>query len=272
MGQGYGHVTTRDGLTPCASRREDILRGRIKAVSLLGFVALWWASAWLAASPQLLPGPMDVLAVAWTECRNGDLPWHLGMTLVRVAAAFSVAMLSGSVLGYAAGRSPRVDAVIDPLAIVALNLPLLVVVVLAYIWIGLNDAAAILAVAIAKAPTVFVTVREGARGLDGALRELAVVYRLPPWRRLRRIELPQLMPYLAASARSGLSITWKIVLVVELLGRPDGIGFMLNLYFQNFNVAGILAYGLVFAAIMLVVETVLLQPWERRANAWRRRA
>jgi NitT/TauT family transport system permease protein len=156
--------------------------------------------------------------------------------------------------------------------VTALNLPVLVVVVLAYIWVGLNDTAAVIAVAIAKAPTVFVTIREGARALDPGFEELGVVYRLPFWRRLRRIEMPQLLPYVAASARSGLSITWKIVLVVELLGRPNGIGFILNLYFQNFDVTGILAYGLTFAAIMLVVETTVLQPWEKSTNAWRRRA
>jgi NitT/TauT family transport system permease protein len=99
-----------------------------------------------------------------------------------------------------------------------------------------------------------------------------VVYRLSRWRRLRRIRLPQLMPFVAAAARSGLSITWKIVLVVELLGRPNGVGFVLNVYFQNFQVTGILAYGLTFAAIMLVVETAVLQPWEMRASAWRRHA
>jgi NitT/TauT family transport system permease protein len=116
---------------------------------------------------------------------------------------------------------------------------------------------------------VFVTLREGARTLDPKLHELALAYHLPRWRRVRRIELPQLMPYIAASARSGLSITWKIVLLVELLGRPNGVGFILNMYFQDFNVAGILAYGLAFACLMLVVETAVLQPWERRANAWR---
>jgi len=165
-----------------------------------------------------------------------------------------------------------VDAVLDPWVVIALNLPVLVVVVLTYIWVGLNDLAAVLAVAIAKAPTVFVTIREGARALDPQLEELARVYRLPFGRRLRRIEAPQLLPYLAAAARSGLSITWKIVLIVELLGRPNGVGFALNMYFQSFNVTGILAYGCTFAAIMLVAETALLQPWERRANAWRQRA
>jgi NitT/TauT family transport system permease protein len=246
--------------------------GLTRALSLLALVMLWWVTAHLAASPQLFPGPVPVAVFAWRRTVDGELPWNVSITLARVAAAFTVAMLVGGVFGYLAGRFRRVDSLIDPWAVTALNLPVLVVVVLAYIWVGLNDTAAVLAVAIAKAPTVFVTIREGARALDPSLEELAVVYRLPFRRRLRRIELPQLLPYVAASARSGLSITWKIVLVVELLGRPSGIGFILNLYFQNFDVTGILAYGLTFAAIMLVIETTLLQPWERSTNAWRRRA
>jgi NitT/TauT family transport system permease protein len=239
-------------------------------VSLVGLVGLWAASAWFAAAPQLLPGPLQVLELAWQQTLNGDLPRNVVITLARVLIAFVLAMLAGSILGYAAGRSRRTDAFIDPWLVVALNLPILAVVVLTYIWVGLNDTAAVLAVAIAKAPTVFITLREGARTLDPKLHDLAMVYRLPFPRRFTRIELPQLMPYLVASGRSGLSITWKIVLVVELLGRPNGVGFALNLYFQGFNVAGILAYGLAFAGIMLLVEIALLQPWERRANAWRR--
>lgn len=246
--------------------------GASRALSLLALAALWWATADLAASPQLFPGPAPVLRFAWRACLDGELPWNVGITLLRVAAAFLIAMVAGGVSGYFAGRSQRVDALLDPWAVVTLNLPVLVVVVLAYIWVGLNDTAAVLAVAIAKAPTVFVTIREGARALDPGLEEVGIVYRLTWPRRWLRIELPQLMPFIAASARSGLSITWKIVLVVELLGRPNGIGFILNLYFQNFDVTGILAYGLTFAAIMLVVEMTVLQPWERRSAAWRRNA
>jgi NitT/TauT family transport system permease protein len=243
-----------------------------RAISLVGLVALWGIAAQFTTSPQLLPGPIRVLGFAWREILDGELPLNVCITLARVIAAFTVAMLAGGIPGYLAGRSRRVDAVLDPWAVVALNLPLLVVVVLAYVWVGLNDVAAVVAVAIAKAPVVFVTIREGARALDQQLEEVAVIFRVPLWRRLRRIELPQLMPYVAASARSGLSITWKIVLVVELLGRPNGVGFVLNLYFQNFDVTGILGYGLAFAAIMLLVEAAVLQPWERSTSAWRRRA
>jgi NitT/TauT family transport system permease protein len=240
-----------------------------RALSLLALVGLWWIAAAAAQDPRLLPGPAMVLAATAHAVQDGTMPRNIAITLARVAAAFVLSMLVGIAGGYLAGRSRRLDAVIDPWLIVALNLPVLVVVILTYIWVGLNEVAAILAVAIVKIPTVVVTVREGARALDQGLDEMAAVFQVPKLRRLRRLVLAQLAPYLAASGRSGLSITWKIVLIVELLGRPSGVGYALNLFFQNFDVAGILAYGLVFAAIMLVVETVALRPLERRANAWR---
>lgn len=236
---------------------------------MAALLALWALAAYLKASPTLLPGPFQVIAFAWHSCLTGDLPRAFAATLARVVVAFVVAMLAGSALGYAAGRHPRVNAWIDPWVVIALNLPVLVVIVLAYIWIGLNDVAAVLAVIIAKAPTVIVTVREGARALDPGLAEVAAVFRLPPARRLRLIVVPQLLPYLAAAGRSGLSITWKIVLLVELLGCPSGVGYSLNLFFQNFDVTGILAYGLAFAGLMLLAESAFLQPMEQRAAAWR---
>ena len=189
----------------------------------------------------MLPGPQRVAVFAWQECLTGALPAAFAATLARVVVAFVLAMLGGGILGYVTGRSARVNAWVDPWVVIGLNLPVLVVIVLAYIWVGLNDAAAILAVVLAKAPTVVVTVREGARALDPGLAEMAQAFDLPQWRRLRYVVLPQLLPYLAAAGRSGLSITWKIVLLVELLGRPSGVGYELNLFFQNFNVTGILA-------------------------------
>jgi NitT/TauT family transport system permease protein len=272
----FGGVASegRSASTKTLLRRTGLLGiapGR-PLLSLLAFVLIWWIGAYLAADPQMLPAPDRVLALAWHETLNGALPLNVGITMARVLAAFAIAMVVGSVAGYVAGRRPRIDALIDPWMVIALNLPVLVVIVLCYIWLGLNESAAILAVAVAKTPTVFVTLREGARTLDRGLEELATVYRLPLLRRLWWVTTPQLLPYLAAAARSGLSITWKIVLVVELMGRPNGVGFVLNMYFQSFDVTGIVAYGLGFAAIMLVVETALLQPWEKRANAWRRRA
>src|SRR5207247_8722599 len=115
------------------------------------------------------------------------------------------------------------------------------------------------------------TVREGARSLDHALDDVAQVFRMGAWTRLRHVILPQLAPYLAAAARSGLSLVWKIVLIVELLGRPNGVGFEIGVAFQLFDVTRILAYALAFIAVMLAIETFLVQPLERHVARWRPR-
>ena len=104
------------------------------------------------------------------------------------------------------------------------------------------------------------------------LDDMAQVFRMPAWTRMRHVILPQLAPYLAAAARSGLSLVWKIVLIVELLGRPNGVGFEIGVAFQLFDVTRILAYALAFVAVILAIEILLVQPFERRASRWRSRA
>jgi NitT/TauT family transport system permease protein len=59
------------------------------------------------------------------------------------------------------------------------------------------------------------------------------------------------------------------VLVVELLGRSDGVGFQIQVYFQLFDVAHILAYALAFILIVQLIEWAALQPLERRAARWK---
>jgi NitT/TauT family transport system permease protein len=170
------------------------------------------------------------------------------------------------------GRVRLADRLGDPWLILLLNLPALVVIVLAYIWAGLTEVAAIAAIAINKLPTAVVTLREGARALDAALDEMATAFALPRWRTFRHVILPQLAPYIAAASRSGLSLVWKIVLVAELLGRPNGVGFEIGVAFQLFDIPLLLAYSLSFAAVVLVIETALVQPFEARLSRWRPRA
>lgn len=237
-------------------------------LSLIVLVAAWGLGAVVAAS-RLFPGPLEVLGFVVSETADGILPWHLAITLWRVAAAFLLAMVIGGAIGLAMGRWQGTDRVLDPWLILFLNVPALVVIILAYIWAGLTEAAAIAAVAINKIPNVVVTVREGARALDPGLDDMARAFRMSRAQALRHVTLPQLQPYFAVAARSGIALIWKIVLVVELLGRSNGVGFQLHLYFQLFDVTAILGYTLAFVAVMLIVELVVVQPLERRATRWR---
>jgi NitT/TauT family transport system permease protein len=207
--------------------------------------------------------------VLLSSIESGELPYNLGITLARVFVSFALAMAIGSVIGLVMGSMKRIDSFFDFWLILFLNIPALVTIVLCYIWFGLTEVAAVLAVAVNKIPNVAVTMREGTRALDRQYMDFAKVYRLSPWDTLRHVVLPQLSPFFAATARSGLALVWKIVLVVELLGRSNGVGFQLHLFFQLFDVPSILAYTIAFIFVVQVIEFSVFVPWERRANRWR---
>jgi NitT/TauT family transport system permease protein len=241
-----------------------------RILSLAVLIGIWAVAATLAQS-RLLPGPLAITAATLAEIRSGELPFQMACTLGRVIGSFAIAMVLGTIAGYAMGRSKAADRFADSWLVVLINMPALVVIIFAYIWIGLNETAAILAVAVNKLPNVIVVVREGARALDPEIDEMARAFQFSPFRRICHVVMPQLAPYLAASSRSGLSIVWKIVLVVELIGRPNGVGFVLGSAFSLFDMTRILSYAICFIVLMLVVESFLVQPLERRANRWRRR-
>jgi NitT/TauT family transport system permease protein len=242
-----------------------------RLISIIALIGLWQIAAHFG-NPRLLPGPMVVFATMRSEAASGALFAALGATLARVVAAFLLAMAAGSAMGYAMGRNLLFDRVADPWIIGLLNLPAVVIIVLAYIWAGLNEAAAIGAVALNKLPVTAVTIREGVRALDARLDEMARIFGFSPTKRLAHVVAPQLAPYFAAATRAGLSLVWKIVLVVELMGRPNGVGFEINTAFQLFDVPLLLAYALPFTAIMLIIEMLVVQPFERYVSRWRPRA
>jgi len=237
--------------------------------SVVVLVALWAALAVIADSRHV-PAPFPVFQRIAEGIASRELPYHVGITLLRVVTSFGIAMLIGSAIGIAMGRLAGLDRFFDGWLILFLNMPALVTIILCYIWFGLNETAAIIAVAINKIPNAAVTLREGARAVDKDYHEMALVYEFGAWKTFRHVTLPQLVPYFAAASRSGLALVWKIVLVVELLGRPSGVGFQLYTFFQLFDVVGILAYAIAFIIVVQAIELLLLQPWEAAANRWRR--
>ena len=276
-GQGLRTVT---GLIAAARRLRrpnhgagaEIALRRIEWLGRLGpvFTLLFaWEIAARLIGSRLFPPFTAVLAALVHEAVSGALARNLGITLWRVLCAFVLAMVLGSLLGLAMGRWRLLDRALDSLVIALLNLPAVVSIVLIYVWFGLSEWTAIAAVALNKLPSTAVTVREGARALDQGLIDMALSFRMGRGAMLRHVVLPQLYPYLFASARSGLALIWKIVLVAELLGRSDGVGFQIQVYFQLFDVTGILAYTLAFIAVVQVIEWGALQPMARRANRWR---
>ncbi len=243
-------------------------RGAMLVASFAVLLAIWQAAA-VAFQTRALPEPAEVFSVLAAGLLSGEILYHIAITLARVAVSFFLALIIGTAIGVALGLMKRADRFFDPWLVLFLNIPALVTIILCYIWFGLTEVAVIVAVSVNKIPNVAVTMRDGARALEPAYFDLARAYRFSRFKTVRHVIMPQLAPFLAASSRSGLALIWKIVLVVELLGRSNGVGFQLHLFFQLFDVPGILAYTIAFVIVIQALELGVLQPWERRAGRWR---
>ncbi|MCK9635738.1 MAG: ABC transporter permease subunit, partial [Methylobacter tundripaludum] len=152
------------------------LKNFLPALSLLAFLAMWQGFAAYLNS-NTLPSPETVANVFWQGCVSGQLPFHLGVTLLRLVVSFTIAMLLGCAIGIVLGRNKKLDAFFDNWLVIFLNVPALVTIILCYVWFGLVESAAILAVVINKLPNVIVTIREGTRALDQDLLDMARCYR-----------------------------------------------------------------------------------------------
>ena len=238
-------------------------------ISVLLLILLWLGAAWWLNS-RFLPTPLTVAAQIFWLAQHGHLLPDFAITLLRAGLGFLIAMLLGTAAGIVLGRSRLADRLFLNWVVVAMNLPAIVIAILCYIWLGLNDTALILAVVLNKTPLVATSIRQGVLSFDPAYQEFARAYRLTRRQTFRLIHLPQLTPYLLTAARTGLSLVWKIVLVFEVLGADSGVGFRISLFFQFFDMKGILAYTVVFVAIVMTLEHLAFGPLERRLLAWRR--
>ena len=255
---------------PTMTRSRTTDRARwLELTSLPLLLLSWQIVAWVAQS-RFLPGPLPVAAEIRDLIWQGPLLGDFRETLIRATIGFVIAMGFGTLIGILLGRSDWADRLFAPWVVVGLNIPAIVVGIICYISLGLTDFALILAVVINKVPLVITMMREGVRALSVDLDELAQTFRLPLLRRLRLVLVPQLLPYFLAAARAGLSLVWKMVLVFEVLGSDGGVGFRVGLYFQLFDMTGILAYACSFVSVILALEYGVLRPLEGRLLRWRK--
>lgn len=238
---------------------------------MLLLLALWLLLSQLL-SDAILPGPLRTLTFLAEEFREGSLLFHLWATMQRVIIAFILAMAIGIAAGVGMGTSAWLDKLLEAWVIVGLTIPRIVLFVVAYLTLGLSDAAAILALIVTVVPTIIVQIREGTQALDGRLINMARAFRRSPVAIWRKVVFPQLLPYFIGTARGALSLAWKMVVLAELLGRTSGIGYQIAFYYSMFNMTGILAYGLAMMVVLAAIDLGFTALMQRYALRWRQPA
>lgn len=246
----------------------------LRAASIVVLLVLWWAASGLMDDPEVLPGPLAIARTIGADLTHLGPEGHsaffnIGITLLRIVVAFAASMLAGIGLGLAMGLSSLLERALLVVIPLMLTMPTILMVFLAVMWFGFSEAGGLVAVMAVVTPYVAVNVFEGTRAMDASLAEMAVTFKAQRSLLLRKVYLPQLMPYIFSAFRYAFGITWKVVALAETFGLKHGIGYMFFFWFGQFNMAQVLAWVIMFVVLMLLLEHGLFARIERRVFVWR---
>src|SRR5690606_16223693 len=139
-----------------------------------------------------------------------------------------------------------------------LGMPPIAWLVLAMLWFGMGDATPVFTVFVACFPVVFAGAMQGARTLDNQLKDVARAYRLPWHMLLADVYLPHVLSYLFPSWITALGISWKVVVMAELLTTVDGVGAALAVSRAQLDTATSLGWIVAVLGLLLAAEYLLL--------------
>jgi NitT/TauT family transport system permease protein len=236
----------------------------------IAFGLVLWQGVSLFFLPVYVPGPI-VLVRRMIEIYGDPESWVVvGETLVRIAEGFAVSMLVGTALGLVMGLKRDVEIFFDSWIMVLLTFPAVCWAFLSVLWFGLSGAAPVLTVVLIVVPFVVMNIWQGTKAVELGLLEMGRVYRADRSLMLRKVLIPQLMPYIFSSLRIALSLSWRIALVGEAFGVGSGVGQKLIYWFQDTRVDMMLAWGMSFMLVMTLIDLLVFRLWARRSFAWRR--
>ncbi|RZO10718.1 ABC transporter permease subunit [Pseudomonas moorei] len=227
----------------------------------------WWLLAW-SSSSLLAATPAVAVERLWQILQDSQWRNQLLLSLMRMLLGIGGATLSGFVLGLVAGLDSRVRGVLEPLRWLLMATPPVIVVVLAMMWFGMGSTMVIFMTMVVLAPGVYVNTVRGMALLDPQLLAMARVYRFGFWLRLRHLYIPALAGPLCAALLIAGSSGIRIVVMAEVLGAQEGIGFALANAQSAFDSGTLYAWVLVVLLLVAVLEFALLQPLQRRLTAW----
>jgi NitT/TauT family transport system permease protein len=246
----------------------------LRAGSIVALLVLWWIASRLMNDIEVLPGPALIgETIAHDLTNNGpegiSAFFHIGITLARIFAAFSASMLAGIGIGLAMGLNRVLEHALLAVIPLMLTIPTILMVFLAVMWFGYSEAGGLIAVMAVVTPYVAVNIFEGARAMDKSLIDMAVTFKAQRPLLIRKVYLPQLMPYIFSAFRYAFGVTWKIVALAETFGLKYGIGYMFFFWFGQFNMTQVLSWIATFVILMLILEHGVFAVLERKAFAWR---
>jgi NitT/TauT family transport system permease protein len=245
-------------------------RRRINAFVVASLIALGVWQAATIISDGWVPSLARIAAAFVEDATTADVWAEIWITFRRILITFSVATAIGIGLGIAMGLSRKIAAFFRPIIVIGLAVPDPVYIIVAILVLGTEESSGLVALVIALVPFVVNIVVSGVRARDEGLDEMSSVYRLGRRRYLLDVVGRQVAPALLAATRTSFAFAWKLIVLVEALTQPRGIGAQIYYAFRLLRPDHMISLALLFIVVLRVTEAVLFTPLERRLLGWMR--
>jgi NitT/TauT family transport system permease protein len=236
-------------------------------LAVLSVIAVWWLLYLIY--PRLLPNPVSTMREAVRLVSDGTFFFHMYQSLRRVFVGSLVAMFLSVAVGIYMGTVVMGERFFQPLVVLGLTIPGLMWALIAVMLFGINEWSPYFAVTVTIFPMLVINIWAGVKALDKEFIDMSRVFHFTPWMKISQVIIPQLLPNIFAATRYGLGLAWKVVVVVEMFGTSNGVGYQVMKSYQVFNMEGVIAWTLTFVAAMIVLEYGVINLAERRLTAWR---
>jgi NitT/TauT family transport system permease protein len=241
----------------------------LSAGALIGFFVLWeLVCLAFGVSDLILPRPSQIASVLIEKM---SLLWpHAVQTLYTTFAGFVLGVLAGIVIGVVIGSSKLAYDVTYPLLVGFSSIPKVAVVPLFVVWFGAGTVPAILT---SMVISIFPVVVNVATGLASTEPELEDVLRVLGARKrdiLWNVGLPRTLPYLFASLKIAITLSFVGTVLAETVASNKGIGTVMMIASGNFDVPMVFA-GLFLLAAMGVALYAVSSLIEQRMTGWAQR-
>lgn len=217
------------------------------------------ANASEAVSPLVLPPLIPVLGRTVDLAAEPEVWRAAGITVFEMVAGFILATVPALLLGFWLGRSPVRAVVSERLLAWGYVFPVALVYPLFLIWVGVGISSKIAFAAVsAFFPIAYNTIK-GLTGVPSRYLQVGRAFGASASMVDRHIRAGAARPMILSGLRLGASMATVSVVLAEMLGAREGLGFMAQEAARQFQVAN--AYALIL--ILAVITSLVLWVMER---------
>jgi NitT/TauT family transport system permease protein len=238
-------------------------------ISPIGLVVAWQLLLMAGLGDRrFIPAPSDIALRFWLLTASGELPWHTGVTLLRVFAGFVIGAVPGIAIGLLMAMSRPVRIFFDPLIAALFPIPKIALMPLLLLALGFGDASKIAMVAIAVFFPVIVNTYVGAANIDKIYWDVAKNYGASQAVLFRRIVFFGALPMIFAGLRIALAVSFIVLVAAEFVATKSGIGYLIWNSWELLQVDTMFV-GIVTIGFLGLLTSALFQEIERKVIPWK---